>query len=81
MNIKKTLAIGACAAAFGSLAGCMVVPANGYSNGPVYRSYGPGYGYVPPPPVYVPPPLIVVPQLYPFGWRHHHHHHGYGRRW
>lgn len=70
MGIKKTLAIGACAAAFGSLAGCMVVPANGYSNGPVYRSYGPG---VPPPVVYVPPPLIFVPPLYPFGWRHHHH--------
>ncbi len=74
MNIKKALAIGACAATFGSLAGCMVVPAGGYDNGPVY----PTYRYAPP--VVVPPPVIVAPRLYPFGW-HRHYHHGYGRRY
>ena len=69
MDVKKTLAIGA---VFAGLAGCVVVPADGYNNGPTHRSYGHT-----PPPVYVPPPLIVVPRLYPFGW----HHHGYGRRY
>lgn len=68
MDVKKALAIGACAATFGNLAGCMVVPAGGYDNGPVY----PTYRYAPPP-VVVPPPVIVVPRLYPFGWRNYHH--------